>query len=172
MLLNDDDEDNLALSPNARRKSRRGTMATDKSGSSPRRSPGKRASIASRKDDEEDAQDIEQSYAYDNGPMDDGGQDDEDMMVDEELAEEEIGLEEDDEPMNAEADANEDEDSGEETAVERPVSKAKKAKTKATKPKPVRRARSRANSDASTSSASPIKRARVSGFPLIDGESA
>jgi hypothetical protein len=176
MLLNDEDPN---LSPRARRQSRRDTMATDNGGESSidhGRHRNDRKSMASRKSyasepnlddmgDEADDEDPEQSYAFDNGPVDDGGgEDSEEEIADEEQAEAEIALEDEQEPAEGS-----DEDTGEETAVEQPRHRVKKGKaTKSTKTKTIQR-RPR---DSSSSSTSPIKRARVSGFPLVPGESS
>jgi hypothetical protein len=189
MLLEDNDEDDLdpTISPNSRRQSRRDTMATDHEGDmsvDAARHRNDRKSMASRKsyaedqsigtigvDDEEDDEDMDQNHAFDNGG---GGEDEDedDLQADEDQAEAEIALD-DDEPLVNEDDASEvdqDEDTGEETAVERPPPKAKKAKVvKPAKQKTIRRARQRSDSS-SSSSTSPIKRARVSGFPLVPGE--
>jgi len=171
MLLNDEDPN---LSPRSRRQSRRDTILTE-DGGEPSIDHGRhrndRKSMASRKsyasepnlDDlggDDDDDDPEQNYAFDNGPADDGGgEDSEEELADEEQAEAEIALEDEQDPVEGS-----DEDTGEETAVERPRSRVKRGKT--TKTKTVQR-RPR---DSSSSSTSPIKRARVSGFPLVPGE--
>jgi hypothetical protein len=187
MLLEDNDEDDLdpTVSPNSRRQSRRDTMATDHEGDmsvDAARHRNDRKSMASRKSyaedqsigmigvDEDDDEDMDQNHAFDNGGGED--EDEDDLQADEEQAEAEIALD-DDEPAVNEDDVSEvdqDEDTGEETAVERPPPKAKKAKVvKPAKQKTIRRSRQRSDSS-SSSSTSPIKRARVSGFPLVPGE--
>ena len=188
-IVQDDEGDDRdpTISPRSRRKSRRDTMATENEGDTSvdaARHRNDRKSMASRKSyaedqsigtigvDDDDDQGMEQSYAFDNGGG--GGDDDEDeddLQADEEQAEAEIALEEEEPAVNEDvaSTVDEDEDTGEETAVERPPPRAKKAKVvKATKTKTVQRSRQR--SDSSTSSTSPIKRARVSGFPLVPGE--
>ena len=171
MLLNDDDPN---ISPRSRRQSRRDTILTENGGESSidhSRYRNDRKSMASRKsyasepnlDDlggDGDDEDPEQSDAFNNGPADDGGgEDSEEELADEEQAEAEIALEDAQDPVQGS-----DEDTGEETAVERPRSKVKTGKT--TRAETVQR-RPR---DSSSSSESPIKRARVSGFPLVPGE--
>lgn len=141
-----------------------------------RQSVASRQSRVQNEDEDEDeddeagtAQDNDQSYEFDNGPMDDGGADQDLDLAEEDQAETEISLD-----GNEDGGADEDEDTGEETAVERPAPKTKKAKADEvakTKPKPKeKRARSRQREESSGSSVSPIKRARVSGFPLLDGQ--
>ena len=189
-IVQDDEGDDRdpTISPRSRRKSRRDTMATENEGDTSvdaARHRNDRKSMASRKSyaedqsigtigvDDDDDQGMEQSYAFDNGGGG-GGDDDEDeddLQADEEQAEAEIALEEDEPAVNEDvaSTVDEDENTGEETAVERPPPRAKKAKVvKATKTKTVQRSRQR--SDSSSSSTSPIKRARVSGFPLVPGE--
>jgi hypothetical protein len=186
MLLDND----TTASPSSRRKSRRETIATegheDEEEEEVAESAGNtsrnRQSLASRRstnqnndgdDDDEDGealQDTNQSYDYDSGPMDDGGVDD----LDEEQAEVEMNLDGDEnEDEGGNGAEEEDEDTGEETAVERPAPKGKRAKADKvvkSKSKARPRSRSRQREDSSESSASPIKRARISGFPLLDGE--
>ena len=172
MLLNDDDG-GINASPRSRRQSRRDTIATDNGQASP--SDNRRRSMASRtshvgdeslddtgSDGQDEDVDIDQGYAYDNGPMDDGGGgEDDEEDADEDEAEADVESE-DDRVQNS------DEDTGEETAVERPQSKVQKVKsTKTTKPKQVQRRR---REDSDSSDTSPIKRARVSGFPLVPGK--
>jgi hypothetical protein len=174
MLLNDEDPH---LSPRSRRQSRRDTILTENGGESSvdhGRHRDDRQSMASRKsyasepnlDDlggDGDDEDPEQSYAFDNGLADDGGgEESEEEMGDEDQAEAEVALEDEQDPVEGS-----DEDTGEETAVERPRPRKGGKSTKAIRTKTIHR-RPR---DSSSSSTSPIKRARVSGFPLVPGES-
>lgn len=177
-----DDEDDVNMSPRSRRQSRRDTMATDNAGESSidaGRHRNDRKSVASGKSFAEDQsldemggygddQGPEQSYEFDNGATNDGeddngsvddGGDGEDLDADEELAEAEIAPEDEQDPAG-----DSDEDTGSETAVERTQPRPKKGKM--TRTKQIRRQRE----DSDSSDPSPVKRARVSGFPLISGE--
>jgi hypothetical protein len=115
-----------------------------------------------------DDQGPEQSYEFENGAANDGeddsgsvddGGDGEELPADEDLAEAEVAAEDEQDPSG-----DSDEDTGSETAVERTQPRPKKGKT--TRTKQTRRQRE----DSDSSDTSPVKRARVSGFPLISGE--
>jgi centromere protein C len=181
-------EDDTTTSPNSRRQSRRETIATDGAVPSPSMTNRNRQSTASRRSDAQeededegeggDVEQPEQSYEFDNDVANEGGgqgEYDEDVSAEEDEAEAELGLDGDDNVDDENGQEPEDEDTGEETAVERAAPKAKRTeadKVMKAKAKARPRADSRQRQGSSESSdTSPIKRARVSGFPLPGCES-